>query len=62
MGLTRQQIVQVSILLLGCLLAELNYTLLAPALPVIMDDMGVGDRIKATDVARDLTAAQQQMA
>ncbi|MBQ9044032.1 MAG: MFS transporter [Eggerthellaceae bacterium] len=43
MGLTRQQIVQVSILLLGCLLAELNYTLLAPALPVIMDDMGVGE-------------------
>lgn len=28
----------------------------------ILDDMGVGDRIKATDVARDLTAAQQQMA
>lgn len=28
----------------------------------ILDDMGVGDRIKATDVARELTAAQQQMA
>ena len=28
----------------------------------ILDDMGVGDRIKATDFARDLTAAQQQMA
>ena len=28
----------------------------------ILDDMGVGDRIKATDIARDLTAAQQQMA
>lgn len=28
----------------------------------ILDDMGVGDRIKATDVARDLSAAQQQMA
>lgn len=43
MGLTRQQIVQVSVLLFGCLLAELNYTLLAPALPVIMDDMGIGE-------------------
>lgn len=28
----------------------------------ILDGMGVGDSIKATDVARDLTAAQQQMA
>ena len=43
MGLTRQQALQVSILLFGCLLAELNYTLLAPALPVIMGDMGVGE-------------------
>lgn len=28
----------------------------------ILDNMGIGDSIKATDVARDLTAAQQQMA
>ncbi len=28
----------------------------------ILDNMGIGDSIKATDVARNLTAAQQQMA
>jgi len=43
MGFTRQQIIQVAVLLFGCLLSELNYTLLAPALPVIMDDMSVGE-------------------
>ena len=43
MGLTKNQIVQVSLLLFGCLLSELNYTLLAPALPVIMDDMSVDE-------------------
>ena len=30
-------------LLFGCLLSELNYTLLAPALPVIMGDLNVGE-------------------
>ena len=43
MGLTRQQVLQVAVLLFGCLLSELNYTLLAPALPVIMGDMRVGE-------------------
>ena len=43
MGLTRQQTLQVAVLLFGCLLSELNYTLLAPALPVIMGDMRVGE-------------------
>ena len=43
MGLTKNQIIQVSLLLFGCLLSELNYTLLAPALPVIMVDMSVGE-------------------
>ena len=43
MGLSRQQVIQVSVLLFGCLLSELNYTLLSPALPVIMDEMGVGE-------------------
>lgn len=43
MRLTREQIVQVAVMLLGCLLAELNYTLLAPALPIIMGDMSVGE-------------------
>ncbi|MBQ9004607.1 MAG: MFS transporter [Eggerthellaceae bacterium] len=35
--------IQVSVLLFGCLLSELNYTLLAPALPVIMGDLQVGE-------------------
>ena len=39
MGLTRQQVIQVAVLLFGCLLSKLNYTLLAPALPVIMSDI-----------------------
>jgi MFS family permease len=43
MGLTRQQVLQVSVLLFGCLLSELNYTMLAPALPVSMGDMRVGE-------------------
>ena len=43
MRLSRQQAIQVSVLLFGCLLSELNYTLLAPALPVIMDDMSVSE-------------------
>ena len=43
MGLTREQITQVAVLLVGCLLVVLNYTLLAPALPVIMRDMGVDE-------------------
>ena len=41
MGLTRQDIVQAAVLLTGCLLVVLNYTLLAPALPVIMHEMDV---------------------
>lgn len=43
MKLTKREIIQMAVLLLGCLLSELNYTLLAPALPVIMDDMSVGE-------------------
>lgn len=42
-GLTRIQIVQVFLLLFGCFLSELNYTLLSPALPVIMHDMSVDE-------------------
>lgn len=41
MGLTRQDIIQMAVLLVGCLLVVLNYTLLAPALPVIMHEMNV---------------------
>jgi len=43
MGLTKQDIVQAVVLLAGCLLVVLNYTLLAPALPVIMHEMNVGE-------------------
>lgn len=43
MGLTRKQVIQVAVLLFGCLLAELNYTLLSPALSVIMAEMRVGE-------------------
>ena len=39
MGLTRHDIGQIAVLLTGCLLVVLNYTLLAPALPVIMHEM-----------------------
>ena len=41
MGLTRHDIGQIAVLLTGCLLVVLNYTLLAPALPVIMHEMNV---------------------
>ena len=41
MGLAKKEIIQVAVLLFGCLLSELNYTLLAPALPVIMVDMAI---------------------
>ena len=43
MGLTKKEITQVAVLLFGCLLSELNYTLLAPALPVIMGELNVGE-------------------
>ena len=43
MGLTRKDIVQIAVLLAGCLLVVLNYTLLAPALPVIMHEMDVNE-------------------
>lgn len=43
MGLTKREITQVAVLLFGCLLSELNYTLLAPALPVIMGELNVGE-------------------
>ena len=43
MGLTKSTTIQVAVMLCGCLLAELNYTLLSPALPVIMSDMSVGE-------------------
>ena len=43
MGLTRKDIIQLAVLLTGCLLVVLNYTLLAPALPVIMHEMVVDE-------------------
>lgn len=43
LGLTRKDIVQIAVLLAGCLLVVLNYTLLAPALPVIMHEMSVNE-------------------
>ena len=43
MGLTRKDIIQLAVLLTGCLLVVLNYTLLAPALPVIMHEMAVDE-------------------
>ena len=43
MGLSKQDIVQAAVLLAGCLLVVLNYTLLAPALPVIMHEMDVNE-------------------
>ena len=43
MGLSRKDIVQLAVLLAGCLLVVLNYTLLAPALPVIMHEMSVDE-------------------
>ena len=41
MGLSRNDIVQIAVLLAGCFLAVLNQTLLSPALPVIMHEMNV---------------------
>lgn len=41
MGLTKQQLVMVAMLLSGALLAVLNQTLLSPALPAIMDSLQV---------------------
>ena len=43
LGLTRKDAVQIAVLLAGCLLVVLNYTLLAPALPVIMNEMAVDE-------------------
>ena len=43
LGLTRKDAVQIAVLLAGCLLVVLNYTLLAPALPVIMHEMMVDE-------------------
>ena len=43
MGLSKRDIVQIAVLLSGCLLVILNYTLLAPALPVIMHEMSVNE-------------------
>ena len=41
--MSRQNIIQTAVLLTGCLLVVLNYTLLAPALPVIMHEMDVSE-------------------
>ncbi len=41
MGLTRQQLTMVAVLLAGALIAVLNQTLLTPALPTIMDNLDV---------------------
>ncbi len=41
MGLTRQQLTMVVVILMGALLAVLNQTLLTPALPAIMKDLNV---------------------
>lgn len=43
MGLNKQDIIQAAVLLAGCVLVVLNYTLLAPALPVIMHEMNVSE-------------------
>ncbi len=43
MGLAKKDVVQAAVLLAGCLLVVLNYTVLAPALPVIMRDMDVSE-------------------
>lgn len=42
MRLSREQLKQVAVLLLGTLLVVLNQTMIAPALPVIMKDLQVG--------------------
>lgn len=41
MGLTKKQLIMVSVLLAGTLLAVLNQTFLAPALPSIMYEFGI---------------------
>ena len=41
LGLSRKSILQIAVLLSGCFIAVLNYTLLAPALPVLMHEMDV---------------------
>lgn len=41
LGVGRKELVMVGVLLVGVLLAVLNQTLLSPALPAIMDDLGV---------------------
>lgn len=41
--LPKDSIIQMAVLLTGCLLVVLNYTLLAPALPVIMHEMDVNE-------------------
>lgn len=41
MGLTKQQMVMVSVMVLGAFVAVLNQTLLTPALPTIMDHLSV---------------------
>lgn len=41
MGLTRQQLTMVVVILMGAVLAVLNQTLLTPALPAIMKDLNV---------------------
>ena len=41
MGLTRTQTIMVAVFLAGTVLAVLNQTLLSPALPAIMADLGV---------------------
>ena len=43
LGLSRKDMIQMAVLLAGCLLVVLNYTLLAPALPVIMHEMAVDE-------------------
>lgn len=42
MGLTSKQKMMIAVLLSGTLLVVLNATMLSPALPHIMNDMGVG--------------------
>ena len=44
LGVGRKELVMVGVLLAGTLLAVLNLTMLSPALPAIMADLGVGIR------------------
>ena len=41
LGVGRKELVMVGVLLTGTLLAVLNLTMLSPALPAIMGDLGV---------------------